>query len=48
MVIKILNDRFNIVYLRRNDRTNYTISDDYKFITAESVDSVYNIFIEKI
>ena len=47
-VVKILNNRFNIVYLRRNDRTNYTISEDYKFITAESVDSVYHIFIEKI
>ena len=47
-VVKILNNRFNIVYLRRNDRTNYTISEDYKFITAESVDSIYHIFIEKI
>ncbi len=47
-VIKILNNRFKVVFLRRNDRTNYTISDDNSTVIKESVDSSYHMFIEKI
>lgn len=47
-VIKILDNRFKIIFLRRNDRISYAISDDYKFINEESTSSVYHMFIEKL
>lgn len=47
-VIKILNDRFKVVFLRRNDRVSYVISDDCKFIDEEITNSVYHMFIEKL
>ena len=47
-VIKILDNRFNVVFLRRNDRINYTISNDNQSITEESLTSIYHMFIEKI
>lgn len=47
-VINILNDRFKVVFLRRNDRISYVISDDYKFIDKETTNSVYHMFIEKL
>lgn len=47
-VINILNDRFRVVFLRRNDRVSYEISDDFKFINEESTNSVFQMFIEKL
>ena len=47
-VINILNDRFRVVFLRRNDRISYSITEDYKYISQESTKSVYQMFIEKL
>lgn len=47
-VIKILNNRFSVVFLRRNDRIDYTISKDNSTVIDEKVNSIYHIFIEKI
>lgn len=47
-VINILNDRFRVVFLRRNDRISYSITEDYKYISEESTKSVYQMFIEKL
>lgn len=47
-VINILDNRFKIVFLRRNDRITYEISDDNSYIKSEKNQSMYHMFIEKL
>ena len=47
MVINILNNRFSVEVLRRNDRTDYTLSNDKKYIINEKMQSIYYMFIQK-
>lgn len=47
-VINILDNRFKIIFLRRNDRITYKISEDNTHIAQESTQSIYNMFIEKL
>ena len=46
--INILDNRFKIIFLRRNDRITYKISEDNTHIASESTQSIYNMFIEKL
>ncbi len=47
-LIKVLNNRFKVVKLRRNDTVNYKISEDHNSIQNSNIHSMYSLFIEKI
>ena len=46
-IVKILDNRFEFLMLRRNDRVNYHISHEGNGISGHDIISLYEIFLEK-
>ncbi|MCI6475057.1 MAG: class I SAM-dependent methyltransferase [Mucispirillum sp.] len=46
-IVKILNNRFEFLKLRRSDRIDYIISKEGNGISSHEVTSMYEIFLEK-
>ena len=46
-IVKILNNRFEFLKLRRNDRVDYMISKEGNGILGHSTTSLYEMFLEK-
>lgn len=46
-IIKILDNRFEFLILRRNDRIDYIISQEGNGISGQTITSMYSIMLEK-
>ncbi len=47
-VIKVLNNRFKVVMMRRYDRTDYRLSEDNRYVLGGGIKSSYTLFVEKV
>ena len=46
-IVKILDNRFEFLVLRRNDRVNYILSKEGNGVVGHEISSMYDIFLEK-
>lgn len=46
-IVKILDNRFEFLVLRRNDRVNYILSKEGNGVAGHEISSMYDIFLEK-